>query len=109
VTSRLAEHRRIENYDRCVDDDAMRALVSRLARPRRAGGVTVERAAIVAEGADADAVIAWIVAHGGQAEEQLASSIRHGLHGAQLHPSGGAQSRVPARFVLPSSALEADA
>ena len=32
-----------------MDDDAIRSLLARLARPRTAGGATVERAAILAE------------------------------------------------------------
>src|SRR3954451_23562917 len=95
-----------EPYARCVDDDAIRSLVTRLARPRPGGGATIERAAILAEGADFDAVMSWIVAHGGEAEAATNSSSRHGLHGARLHPSGSAQSRAPARFVLPAGALD---
>jgi Aldo/keto reductase family len=51
-----------------VDDDAIRALLTRLARAHPSGGTVVERAAILAEGADFDAVIAWVRAHGGQPE-----------------------------------------
>ena len=93
-------------YARRVDDDAIRSLVTRLARPRPSGGATIERAAILAEGADFDAVMRWIVAHGGEAEAATSSSSRHGLHGAQLRTSGSAQSRVPARFILPAGALD---
>jgi hypothetical protein len=89
-----------------VDDDAIRSLVARLARPRPMGGATIERAAILAEGADFDAVMAWIMAHGGQAEAGTASAPRHGLHGSRLHASGTSSSRVPARFTLPAGALD---
>jgi hypothetical protein len=89
-----------------VDDDAIRSLVSRLARPRPGGGATVERAAILAEGADFDAVISWIAGRGGEAEAATKSSARHGLHGAQMRATGSAQPRVPARFILPADALD---
>jgi hypothetical protein len=36
-----------------VDDDEIRAVVTRLARPHPAGGEVIERAAILAEGSDA--------------------------------------------------------
>jgi hypothetical protein len=89
-----------------MDDDAIRALVTRLARAHPAGGTVVERAAIVAEGADADAVIAWIAAHGGQPEAAAPTSARHGLHGSRLFDSGGSAPRTAARFVLPAGALD---
>jgi hypothetical protein len=43
-----------------MDEDAILALVKRLARPRASGGAVIERAAILAEGADFASVIAWI-------------------------------------------------
>jgi hypothetical protein len=89
-----------------VDDDEIRSVVKRLARPAAGGGATIERAAIVAEGADFEAVMAWIMAHGGEPEAEAATSPRHGLHGARLHAGGGSRSRAPARFVLPPGALD---
>jgi len=89
-----------------MDDDAIRTLVTRLARAHPAGGSVVERAAIVAEGADADAVMTWITAHGGQAEATASTSTRHGLHGSRLFDSGGSAPRAAARFVLPAGALD---
>ena len=88
-----------------VDDDDIRALVTRLARPHRSGGKVIERAAILAEGADSAAVIEWITAHAGIPEAVVATSPRHGLHGSRLGNSGGADSRTPLRFVLPVGAL----
>jgi hypothetical protein len=88
-----------------VDDDAICALVTRLARPYASGGEVIERAAIVAEGADFAAVMAWIVAHGGKPETTVSAGPRHGLHGSRLHDSGGAEPRTPLRFVLPAGAL----
>jgi hypothetical protein len=89
-----------------VDDDAIRALVTRLARPHPSGGEVIERAAILAAGADSAAVMAWITAHAGVPEvAALAAAPRHGLHGARLGNSGGAESSTPLRFVLPAGAL----
>jgi hypothetical protein len=51
-----------------VDDDAIRSLLTRLARAHPSGGTVIERAAILAEGADFDAIMAWIVARGGEPE-----------------------------------------
>jgi hypothetical protein len=39
-------------------DDAIRAVVRRLSRPHASGGDVIERAAILAEGADAAAIVA---------------------------------------------------
>jgi hypothetical protein len=89
-----------------VDDDAIRSLVIRLARVHHSGGTVIERAAIVAEGADFEAVMTWIVAHGGKPEATVETSTRHGLHGSRLHASGGSEPRAPSRFVLPTGALD---
>jgi hypothetical protein len=89
-----------------VDDDAIRALVIRLARAHPSGGTVIERAAIVAEGADSEAVMTWIVAHGGRPEARVETSTRHGLHGSRLHDSGESAPRTASRFVLPAGALD---
>ena len=89
-----------------MDDDAIRSLVKRLARPHPSGGTVIERAAIVAEGADSGAVLSWIVAHGGVPEAAVETSTRHGLHGSRLHASGGSGPRAAARYVLPAAALD---
>jgi hypothetical protein len=89
-----------------MDDDAIRSLVTRLARPHPSGGSVIERAAIVAEGGDAGAVLSWIVAHGGTPEAAVETSTRHGLHGSRLHASGGSGPRAAARYVLPAGALD---
>ena len=89
-----------------MEEHDIKALVTRLARPQRSGGFVVERAAVLAEGADAEAVLAWIAAHGGTPEAMADTSTRQGLHGSQLHPGGGSQSRSPSRFVLPPGALD---
>jgi hypothetical protein len=90
----------------CVDDDAIQSLLTRLARAHPAGGTVIERAAIVAAGADSEGVTAWILAHGGKPEAAAETSTRHGLHGSRLHDSGGREPRVPSRFVLPAGALD---
>jgi hypothetical protein len=90
----------------CVDDDAIRSLLTRLARAHPAGGTVIERAAIVAAGADSEGVMAWILAHGGKPEAAVETANRHGLHGSRLHDSGGREARVPSRFVLPAGALD---
>jgi hypothetical protein len=88
-----------------VDDDDIRALVTRLARPHLSGGEVIERAAILAEGADSAAIIAWITAHAGISETAVATSPRHGLHGSRLGDRSGAASPTPLRFVLPAGTL----
>jgi hypothetical protein len=85
------------------NDDAIRAIVGRLARPHSSGTAVIERAAILAEGADYTAVVAWIMAHAGKPEAAITSS-GGGLHGARLSDSG-AGSRPPVRYVLPAGAL----
>ena len=43
-----------------MDDGEIRTLLSRLARPHASGGQVIERAAILAEGAEFPAILAWI-------------------------------------------------
>jgi hypothetical protein len=86
-----------------MDDEAIRALVARLARPHSSGGKVIERAAILAEGADFTSVIGWIIAHAGEPEDASATPSR-GLHGARLE-NGAAADPEPRRFVLPPGTL----
>jgi len=90
-----------------MNDNAIRALLRRLARPHSSGGQVVERAAIVAAGADATAVEEWILDHSGRPEEAVSTAPRRGLHGARLNEIGGT-NRAPQRFVLPASVLSGD-
>lgn len=83
-----------------LDDDAMRALVTRLGRPHRSGGRVIERATLLASGTDFGAAMRWIKAHGGTPEAAVASSHR-GLHGPRL--TDGPEP-APLRFVLPPGA-----
>lgn len=87
-----------------MDDDAILALVNRLARPHSSGGRVIERAAILAAGADSHAVLAWILAHAGEAEQTSPTVRTRGLHGARLTGAAG-ESRAPQRFVLPAGVL----
>jgi hypothetical protein len=89
-----------------VDYDAIQSLVTRLARAHPSGGSVIERAAILAAGADSEAVMTWIVDHGGKPEATVPTSHRRGLHGSLLHAGGGANPRTPSRFILPVGALD---
>lgn len=88
-----------------IDDDQIRSLIARLARPHRTGGDVVERAAILAAGADATAIVEWIIAHGGTPEAQVAAAPAGGLHGGRRD----ADRRVPppSRYLLPAGTLSA--
>ena len=88
-----------------MEDEAIRSIVTRLSRAHPSGGRVIERAAILAEGADFEAVVAWIVAHGGEPEAVVAKASRSGLHGSRGRDGGGEAPRSPARFVLPPDAL----
>jgi hypothetical protein len=86
-----------------IDDDHIRGLIAGLARPHRSGGDVVERAAILAAGSDAAAIVEWIVAHGGAPEAPVAVTPPGGLHGARQHDNG--RVAPPSRYVLPAGAL----
>ena len=85
-----------------MDDDTIRTLVTRLSRPHRSGGEVIERAAILAEGADSTEVLSWILAHAGEPEDQTPVASGRGLHSAR-HSDGA--DRIPLRYVLPPGAL----
>lgn len=87
-----------------MDDAAILALMTRLARPHRSGGHVIERAAILAEGADFPAVMEWIAARDGKPETSASAAPRRGLHGGRLDDGRGG-ARPPLRFVLPPGAL----
>ena len=91
-----------------MDDDAIRQLLRRLARPHPSGGSVIERAAIVAEGGESDAIIDWMFAHGAQAEAALATTAHHGLHEAGRRDSAAATPTAPSRYILPAGALQPD-
>jgi hypothetical protein len=87
-----------------VSGPDIRALVARLGRPHPSGGTVIERAALLAEGADFAATMAWILAHGGQPELSARKPARRGLYGSASDGSSAA-SGTPLRFVLPADAL----
>ncbi len=86
-----------------MNEAEISALVTRLSRPHRSGGVVIERAAILAAGADFPAVMAWIVGHSGIAETSAPPAKPRGLHGSRISDSPSAQQ--PLRFVLPTPAM----
>lgn len=88
-----------------MDDLEINALLTRLARPHSSGGVVIERAAILAAGADFSAVMDWIDAHAGAADTTLAATRNRGLHGSRITDANATASREPLRFVLPAGAL----
>jgi hypothetical protein len=88
-----------------MDDLAITALVTRLSRPHASGGVVIERAAILAEGADSPAVIDWIMAHSGTPETRASGDRSRGLHGSRINNGDATASAKPQRFVLPAGAL----
>jgi hypothetical protein len=89
-----------------VDDQAIRSLLTRLGRAHPSGGSVIERAAIMAEGADSRAVVDWIADHGGTAEAAVPTSQRRGLHGSLVHAGGGSEPQTPSRYILPAGALD---
>jgi hypothetical protein len=87
------------------DDDRVRKLVARLARPNSEGGDTIERATIMASGTDSQAILAWVVAHAGEPEDLKPTATGRGLHSARLTDRAGATTRNPLRYVLPPGTL----
>jgi hypothetical protein len=88
-----------------IDDDAIRIVVARLSRPHSSGGKVIERAAILAEGADSAAILTWIAAHAGHPEDLAPAPAASGLHRARRHDGNGSAPRTPLRYVLPAGAL----
>jgi hypothetical protein len=88
-----------------MDDDEIRALVKRLARPHASGGDVIERSVILAEGAAFPEVMAWITAHDGTPDATVAGAAKRGLHGSRINTGGGEPPRAPLRYVLPAGVL----
>jgi hypothetical protein len=88
-----------------VDDDKIRAVVTRLSRPHPSGGRVIERAAVLAEGPDSAEIMAWITAHSGEPEAITAAPSGRGLHSGRLDESARARAQTPSRFVLPAGEL----
>jgi hypothetical protein len=88
-----------------AEDDTIRALLKRLARPDGAGGEVLERAALLAEGSEFPAIMAWITDHAGIPETAAAAAPGQGLHGSRMNSGGGAGALPPRRYVLPAGTL----
>ncbi len=88
-----------------MDEEAIRALLKRLARPHPSGGVVIERAAILAEGDHFTEIMTWVMANGGKAEQAVAPASSGGLHGSRITDGGSMEARAPLRFVLPPGTL----
>jgi enterochelin esterase-like enzyme len=88
-----------------VDDPDITALVKRLSRPHSSGGVVIERAAILAAGADFPEVMDWILAHSGTPETTASTARSSGLHGSRTNDANAPSARNPLRFVLPAGTL----
>ncbi|GEM_PF-861765 len=84
-----------------MDESEISNLVSRLARPHSSGGVVVERASLLAEGANFAAIMDWILAHGGVAEAP-GDQRGGGLQGIAAIERGAASVVTARRFVLPA-------
>ena len=89
-----------------TETDAIRAIVARLSRPVPAGGSVIERAAIMAEGADSRAIIRWITDHDGEPEAVAPAAPGRGLHADRATRRSGVDQRPPRRYVLPAGALD---
>jgi hypothetical protein len=81
-------------------DEAIRAVVARLARPHRSGGSVIERAAIMAEGTTAPAILDWLATAAWLPEDPPAARRTggSGLHGLGRESQHG---RSPRRYVSP--------
>ena len=66
----------------------------------------IERAAILAEGADFAAVMNWITEHDGAPDANVSATRSRGLHGSRMNGGDASATRPPLRFVLPSGALD---
>ena len=88
-----------------MDDPDIVTLVKRLSREHPSGGVVIERAAILAAGADYPAIMDWIIAHAGAPETTTSKGQSRGLHGSRINGGSTPAARQPVRFVLPANAL----
>ncbi len=86
-----------------MNDIEITTLIRNLSRPHPSGGVVIERAAILAAGADSPEVIDWIIAHSGTPEVPTTRS--RGLYGSRINADKDRVASHPTRFVLPPDAL----
>lgn len=88
-----------------IDEQMIRELVTRLSRPDRSGASVIERAAILAEGANTESIVSWILDHGGQPEAPAPAIARGGLHDRRLQGGPADGTRTPRRYILPPGVL----
>jgi hypothetical protein len=90
-----------------IEDAAIQEIVVRLARPTASGGHTIERAAILAEGADCGHIEAWILQKGGEPQSgNVAARGGRGLHAERVDANAAATGGgAPLRYVLPAEAF----
>jgi hypothetical protein len=91
-----------------ASDEDIRALVARLSRKHPSGGKVIERAAILAEGANSAAILQWIADHDWEPEEAKAPKADRGgsgIHGMRREADRGRpQAKAPSRYVSPPDA-----
>jgi hypothetical protein len=86
-----------------ASDEQIRALVARLSRSHRDGGRVIERAAIMAEGANRAAILDWITARAWAPEdaaEEATGRGGSGMHGMRREAQA-LRARAPRRYVSP--------
>lgn len=88
-----------------MNDLEITTLLTRLSRPHPSGGIVIERAAILAAGADYPTIMDWIIAHSGTSEATALTGRSRGLHGSRMNDGSTPASKNPMRFVLPANAL----
>jgi hypothetical protein len=95
----------MSTHDEQVTDDTIRDRVTQLSRPERGGRRVIERAAILAEGADSAAILEWLEAASWEPEEApaaAASGRGSGLHGMRRDSAQStARQQAPRRYVSP--------
>ncbi len=88
-----------------MDDDEIRQLVQRIARRTKAGGATVERATLLAEGSDVGEIEAWLARAGGT-PETAAPAKGAGLYADRVTEREASRAPAPLRWNLPPGALD---
>jgi hypothetical protein len=87
-------------------DEDISTLVARLSRKHRSGGRVIERAAIMAEGGNSAAILAWLADNDWEPEADAAPTSDRGgmgLHGMRREAERGrAQTQAPRRYISPA-------
>lgn len=91
-----------------MEDDEIRLLVKRIAR-RKGDGASVERATLLAEGSDVEAIEAWILSVGGTPEGPAPARRGQGLYADRVNEREASRTPAPLRYILPPGALDAPA